>query len=434
MVFDTFTGYTATGTPRVNLTVERGSATIRHNAAHVYTTTDGVLLNNYTFTGSTNADIDDVLAGTTFANGDYATLALWQAAVLPRSGAALDTASPKQGAGSYYTFDNTPAPAGSRSGLGTGLDFAPNLPEAFVDAEWVPDTGSTEKELDIDLASLPDSDNTITDVEYDTDADDNWISLGAATGVVTITMAAANTSYDIRLRAVSNVGNGLPGNTETATSGAVAASDPVVTYIASTILADAATITWTAADIGTPDANRRVIVTVTSRGLTKTINGVTLGGNAMTALVERNATGTRWTAGIYFIDVAAGTTADIVVNYAGAPFVDTLLATYVIDKTSIGSTGTVGAEAASANSVMDAFNATANSAAIAIGGVNGSPATFAQSHEDAAWADDVDTIASGEKLIVSSANAMAVDAASDVTWTRSAGTSEMGYIGVVFKP
>lgn len=93
-----------------------------------------------------------------------------------------------------------------------------NPPDAFVGANWSVATGTADTEIDVTLASLPASDETITDVEYDANASGTWVSLGATTGIITISMAVASTSYDIRLRAVSSNGSGLPGNTETAVS------------------------------------------------------------------------------------------------------------------------------------------------------------------------------------------------------------------------
>lgn len=98
--------------------------------------------------------------------------------------------------------------------------------DAFVDANWSVATGSGANELDITIASLPANNGAaITDIEYDIDAGGSWTSLATATtGTVTVTMAAASTSYAIRLRAVNSVGNAAAGNSESATSGAAAAS------------------------------------------------------------------------------------------------------------------------------------------------------------------------------------------------------------------
>lgn len=105
--------------------------------------------------------------------------------------------------------------------------FGDIVPRAFVDANWSVATGSGSAELDITIASLPSNGGaTITDVEYDVDASGTWISLGATSGTTTVTMAAASTSYAIRLRAVNSVGNGLTGNSESATSGSAAATAP----------------------------------------------------------------------------------------------------------------------------------------------------------------------------------------------------------------
>lgn len=112
--------------PTVRFVSEYSAAECANNAAHGFTydtspLTSAAATNNYTFTGATETDIATALVGPTFSSADYATLADWTAAMMPKPGGPLDTASPKIGAGAYYIFDNTPPPTGSRSGLGTGL-------------------------------------------------------------------------------------------------------------------------------------------------------------------------------------------------------------------------------------------------------------------------------------------------------------------------
>lgn len=116
--------------PTVRFVSEYSAAECAHNAAHGFTydsspLTSASATNNYTFTGDTGSDIATALVGPTFASDDYDTLAEWTAALMPKPGGPLDTASPKIGAGAYYAYDAIPPPAGSRSGLGTGVSSEP---------------------------------------------------------------------------------------------------------------------------------------------------------------------------------------------------------------------------------------------------------------------------------------------------------------------
>jgi len=105
---------------------------------------------------------------------------------------------------------------------------AATAPAAFVDANWSVATGATTGgQLDVTIATLPAANGaTITDIEYDLGASGTWISSGGTVGF-TITGLTAATSFAVRLRAVNAAGNGLPGNSESATSSA-AASGPTV--------------------------------------------------------------------------------------------------------------------------------------------------------------------------------------------------------------
>lgn len=106
------------------------------------------------------------------------------------------------------------------------ITVAAIAPSAFVDADWFVATGSGAGELDISITSLPDNGGAnITDVEYELDASGIWTSSGGTVGF-TITGLSNGTSYDVRLRAVNSAGNGAAGNTETAISGAPAATVP----------------------------------------------------------------------------------------------------------------------------------------------------------------------------------------------------------------
>ncbi len=100
---------------------------------------------------------------------------------------------------------------------------AASVPDAFVIGEWSLAPGVTDAGLNITVATLPfNGGSAITDIEYDIDASDSWISLGTATtGTTEVIMAASATEYDIRLRPVNAVGNALPGDTKTETSHSV---------------------------------------------------------------------------------------------------------------------------------------------------------------------------------------------------------------------
>ena len=117
--------------PTIRIDYENGTAAVENNATSGGLAgtdnagTSAAATNNFTFAGTDDADHAAVLAGTLFGASDYADLDAFTTGMLPGSGESLDTADPKQGAGSYYTYDNTAAPAGSRSGLGTGLAAEP---------------------------------------------------------------------------------------------------------------------------------------------------------------------------------------------------------------------------------------------------------------------------------------------------------------------
>jgi hypothetical protein len=79
---------------------------------------------------------------------------------------------------------------------------------------------------------------------------------------------------------------------------------------------NAATFTFSSADIGTADADRIVVVGATGSGFAtgKTITGITLGGDGMTEIIETNYSYSN--AGIYAKAVASGTSSDIAVTFS----------------------------------------------------------------------------------------------------------------------
>lgn len=99
---------------------------------------------------------------------------------------------------------------------------APTAPVPFAAGDWSLATGLEANQLVVNIASLPSNGGSpITAIQYSANGG-TWTALpgGAGTGPRTLTMAAAATSYSIRLRAVNAVGNSTPGDTKTATSGA----------------------------------------------------------------------------------------------------------------------------------------------------------------------------------------------------------------------
>jgi hypothetical protein len=95
-----------------------------------------------------------------------------------------------------------------------------------------------------------------------------------------------------------------------------------VTYVGQTTsAADLSSYTFASTAIGVADADRTVVVSVASRkaGATTTITGVTVGGVSATELVQQANTITNTcVVGLYAIDVAAGTTATIVVTFGAS--------------------------------------------------------------------------------------------------------------------
>lgn len=89
------------------------------------------------------------------------------------------------------------------------------------------------------------------------------------------------------------------------------------TYGGSSAFGTGSSATYTAAPLGTADATRVIVVTVSVRGGgTTSFSGVTIGGNAATQAVETSSTNDD--AAIYYLAVAAGTSADIVVSFSSS--------------------------------------------------------------------------------------------------------------------
>lgn len=234
-------GTAVTGTTTVTMAAGNTSYAIRLRAVNSVgnatagnsesATSKALTITGYSFNGTDTISFSLNGTGTLYTSTTAATET--DAADIEGGVGAIDTDTDVLSSGtnnitvSYpNTFDdnwlNLVAKSGSEYSnvISNQYTFGDIVPRAFVDANWSVATGSGANELDVTIASLPSSGGaTITDVEYDVDGGDTWTSLGATTGTITITMAAASTSYGIRLRGVNSVGNGLAGNTESATSG-----------------------------------------------------------------------------------------------------------------------------------------------------------------------------------------------------------------------
>ncbi len=97
--------------------------------------------------------------------------------------------------------------------------------------------------------------------------------------------------------------------------GGTARTFEYVTTTAVTI-SSVSSYTFSAVSIGAAVATRKIVVAVgASASVSRSISSVTLGGNAMTLIVAATSANPL---GIYTIDVAAGTTADVVVTFSGS--------------------------------------------------------------------------------------------------------------------
>lgn len=241
-------GTATTGTVTVTMAAGNTSYAIRLRAVNSVgnatagnsesATSKALTITGYSFNGTDTISFSLNGTGTLYTSTTAASET--DAADIEGGVAAIDTDTDVLSSGtnnitvSYpNTFDdnwlNLVAKSGSEysNAISNQYTFGDIVPRAFVDANWSVATGSGSAELDITIASLPSNGGaTVTDVEYDIDASGTWISLGATSGTTTVTMAAASTSYAIRLRAVNSVGNGLTGNSESATSGSAAATAP----------------------------------------------------------------------------------------------------------------------------------------------------------------------------------------------------------------
>jgi len=125
--------------------------------------------------------------------------------------------------------------------------------------------------------------------------------------------------------------------------------------------------TFSTVAIGTAAANRVVVVGVVAYDAgANQITSVTIGGNAATKAIDTStagAIGTARVAGIYYLVVAAGATATIVVNALNSPAVSAAIAVWAIYPASSTPVDAVAAEVNTAASV------TASNVAITSGGI-----------------------------------------------------------------
>lgn len=206
------------GEGSVNVASSNASASLRAQAT--------MALADQTFSENTGEQTYDV-APDTAANGNTLSWSL----VSPPAGVTI--------AGSLVTVDTDTAPLGTQvinvraideysrqTNQSFYLQFFDivTAPAAFADSNWSVTTGSGPGELEVSIASLPANGGaTITDVEYDLDGGNSWMS-SEGTASFTLASLTENTSYTVRLRAVNSVGVGPDGNTETAASGGASGS------------------------------------------------------------------------------------------------------------------------------------------------------------------------------------------------------------------
>jgi hypothetical protein len=125
--------------------------------------------------------------------------------------------------------------------------------------------------------------------------------------------------------------------------------------------------TFTAIDIGAAAANRVVVVgTVVYDAGANQVTSVTIGGNAMTKAIDTStaaAIGTGRVAGIYYLVVAAGTTATIVVAASNTPAISAAIAVWALYPASSTPVDAVASQGSTVASV------TASAVAVTTGGV-----------------------------------------------------------------
>lgn len=182
--------------------------------------------------------------------------------------------------------DGVPTEANIRDWQGVSLlnGDTPSPPNAFDTNQWSLATGSSPREITINVSVLPANNGAaITGIDYSID-DGAWVALaGAGTGPRTITAAAAGTSYSIRLRAVNAVGAGAASTAKSVTSGAALSSLTATLSPNPPVAGQVLTITFSAA----PDTVTATLdgsaITVSGSGTEYSVTPATVGELIVTA-------------------------------------------------------------------------------------------------------------------------------------------------------
>lgn len=165
--------------------------------------------------------------------------------------------------------------------------------------------------------------------------------------------------------------------------GAGGSSAPVgLTYVTTaTNTTDTNVYTFAGASIGTAETGRIVIVAVSSGGAatTRTLTGVTIGGNAATQVVN-NAHDTGTSANvtaIFALQVDAGTTADIVATFSGNMNRCAISVYRLTGATGVAANDTASAGGtADSDGISDTINVPAGGGAVSVGVMNGTGPTI----------------------------------------------------------
>lgn len=227
------------------------------------------------------------------------------------------------------------------------------LPAQFGASDWSVATGASANQVVLNVSALPSNGGSeITALQYTIDGGSTWTALsGTGTGLRTLTMPAAGTSYAFAIRAVNAVGAGAASATKSATSGASST---------------AATISFSAS----PKAGTPIVATVTpAAGWTIQsaygwfdADGVTI-TNPSAGIYQYTAP----TAGTFKLDVTMsdGTTTQVVSASTPVAYAAAASATLEVSPSTISVGDTVTVTASIINGVGAAFSLTS----VTIGGV-----------------------------------------------------------------
>lgn len=202
--------------PKITIADEKGAVLIEENTHCGMSLTGEVLTaaaarHNYQYVTNDNAGMDDVLAGTDFSGATLTTLASLTAALLGRTGSAVDTPHGRKiGAGWYYEWDGS-VPALSKSGLVSGTLTLPAdiVPDAFGTDDWtLTDAGSGDG-LHVTINNLPlDGGDPITDIEYRVDGGTAVSTGGVDSFDIPLDELTIDVEADVEARPVNSVGPG----------------------------------------------------------------------------------------------------------------------------------------------------------------------------------------------------------------------------------